>query len=151
MTCVKEISTSVHFVRYLLTQDTRRMHPVHRRRAAPRRDTSGRELRLYNGLITLPHFREALSRWGHFTFEPRAAPSSEALRSLGAIARPHDRTLGDHLAQRLPTCSFRFLRILFFLDLFFRLSADVAGRTRTLSFLFPCSIIKCFLPYFARR
>lgn len=55
------------------------MHPIYRRRAAPRRDTQPtHELWLYNGLITLPHFREALSRWGHLL--SNLAPRRQAKR-----------------------------------------------------------------------
>lgn len=65
---------------------------------------------------------------GACTFKPRAAPSSEALRSLGAIAaaRPHSRR--PHCVT-FPTCAFRFPLLVFFRPL-----AKVIGNPGILSF-----------------
>lgn len=102
------------------------------------------ELRLYNGLITLPHFREALSRWGHL-LSNRAAPSSEALRSLGAIVAAR---LDGHVAQRSLLAHFVFL----FLPFFPTISRSHRKCRNPTLFLFACSVAKCcancFLPEF---
>jgi len=116
--------------------DVRSHQAPYLQRAAPRCDnTPVHKLRLYNGLIALPYFREALSRWG-LTFEPRAAPSSEALRSLGTIAaaRPHSRR---PRCVTFPTCAFRF----FSSCLFPRLLAKVIRNVETL--LSPSGCLSC--------
>lgn len=92
------------------------MHPVYQRY----RDTPPclpRELRLYNGLITLPHFREPLSRWRRRLLSNLTA--HRRARRLGVQERlqPRDRTLRGRLAQRSFTCAFRFP--FFFLSSFF--------------------------------
>lgn len=70
-----------------------RAHPVRSwatsRQAAPCRDTAAYELRfnrLYNGLITLPHFHEALSRWGTYFRTSRLGRGVQRFRSLEETA-----------------------------------------------------------------
>lgn len=110
-----------------------------------------RGLRLYNGLITLPHFREPLSRWRRLLSNLTAHRRARRLGVFRSYCKPRDRTLCGRLEQRSFTRAFRFP--LFSAPLFFQLLAEVIGIFRRYLFMSSRYFVKgctdCFLSFYA--